>query len=810
MCVFLLFLMAVGLPAVVTCACAELLPKGGARFFNFAPEDAPDVKPFVKITGNSVYGSRRGYGWLDAEGDLEKGKWAAGESNAWESRRNLNVVCRIAPDDLARSYYSGPATFAVDLNPGRYEIWLLTGDAGLLEYVPYEPFRIVIEGKSVYEFKLTPEEFYRNFETPQLEDDLTEIGVWKKYVESRFRWVRTVIEVGDGQLDVTVKGDRRDTTVLNFLGDYAITEMRDGPKNRFGGSLCAMIIMSAGNTYPRRKVIDEIDAWRQENFRTKWPLASTRAKKTVNFAEDDYKRGYTMFFPNPLRPANEEDRFSNEERKLKVRATTGEYVPLTFGICPLMDLGDTKVKFSLGKESANGSYVNINVDPDTAYGVVKYVARATGRGEKTWKPTPEMIVPTDTWRMINGVTKQFWLTYRIPEEMSPGEYRGEISVTPEKGEKRAIEIELEVLPFKLLRPTHLSVGMTYFSPVQYAYFGEERFWKRVQTEFRDMRAHNMTCVQYTGIHMDDYHRIDKAFGLYRSAGFENPIDLLESYGVMCRLRREGVAWDTDEFQVKYVQFVREFLEEANRRKWPPIIINFGDEFTNRGLEEFGARVARNLKSIPGITTGADTNGYKEVTLLAPEVDIVGFNNGWDGPKGVNRGKRLLNKETVDLIIKAGSTPWLVNVGIDRFSNGYWLWKMANLGVRGKMEWMYRGYNGMPFNNFDGNPMRAHIVYPGPDGTSIPSLNYEWMRMGLDDLAYLYTLEKTLDDARRDSTKSVAVAKGEGFLKALSGMIEDDFSKYIVLKENNKDVWPIERYDRIRSEVTDLILEIQKR
>ena len=215
-----------------------------------------------------------------------------------------------------------------------------------------------------------------------------------------------------------------------------------------------------------------------------------------------------------------------------------------------------------------------------------------------------------------------------------------IHIGTKKAEKTKIRVELEALPFKLQRPTHLAVGMTYFSPLQYSYFGEERFWKRMEAEFADMRAHNMTCIQYTGIRMDDYDRIDKAFKLYRKAGFEHPIYLLESYGAMWRLRRNGISWETEEFHTKYVQFIREFLEEAKSRQWPPIIINFGDEFTNQAIEEFGAKLARNLKKIPGIVTGADTDGYKEVTLMAPVVDIVAFDNGWDGPNGVNRGKKL--------------------------------------------------------------------------------------------------------------------------------------------------------------------------
>ena len=99
-----------------------------------------------------------------------------------------------------------------------------------------------------------------------------------------------------------------------------------------------------------------------------------------------------------------------------------------------------------------------------------------------------MIVPVDTWVMRKDVSKQFWLNYRIPDDLAPGNYRGTITITPEKATPSQLEVELEVLPFRLQRPTHLALGMTYFSPVQDAWFEEDRFWQRMAAEFSDMRA----------------------------------------------------------------------------------------------------------------------------------------------------------------------------------------------------------------------------------------------------------------------------------------------------------------------------------
>ena len=781
-------------------------PRDGIWRFNFAPDSAPRVDLFKTIGAGSDYNSWRGYGWLDADGVLARGKWPGDQQDTWESRNNLNAVTRRGPDDLARSYTTGPATFALDLEPGKYEVWVLSGDAGHLESVPYEPYRIVVEDKTAYEFGINAAEFIRQFETPPLEDELTHTEIWQRDIAPLFKWSRVVVDVEDGQLTVNVVSDQRDSSYLDLMGEYAHTEIRNGPAVRFNGALNALIVLPATlETSIGEQVVNETDAWRQDNIREKWPRRETAAISVNGLTAADHERGYTVSPINVLKPIRPDDIRPHSETAIQLRATPGEYVPITFAISPLQALGETTVEFRTLHGLPEAAEKLIPTAGNLVTGVVRYVASAKGKQGREWRPGPGMIVPTNHWNIREGVSKQFWLTYQVPDDMPAGLYTGTIEIRPEHAASKHIRVELQVLPFGLQRPVDLAIGMTWFSPVQYAVNGEEQFWKRMQAGFADMRAHNMTTIQYTGIRMDDYDRMDRVLTLYRKAGFEQPVNLLEAHGAMMRWRRKGIQWSSSEFQTQYVQFVRDFLQQAKQRQWPPVIIGFGDEFTNSATEELGAEIARQLKQIPGIITAADANGYKEVQLMAPEVDIVAFNNGWDGPEHVNKGKKLLNKATVDDIQSAGATPWLVNIGMDRFSNGYWFWKMIRLGVRGKMEWMYRGYNGLPYNNFDAQPLRAHAVYPGPDGAAIPSLDYEWMRIGLDDLAYLNTLEQAIEDSRADPAKALAVTAAGAFIHKLDGMIEDDMSKYRDGATRDSYRWPVVRYDELRDEIIDQIL-----
>jgi hypothetical protein len=793
------------------CGCAGGQGTGESRVwrFNFAPQAAPEVKGFININAASVYDPRKGFGWLNATGENRKGAWSDVKGAMWEARENLQLICRPSPDDLARSFACGPAEFAIDLKPGPYEVWILTGDSGLRESIPHSPYRIMVEGAAALDFKPDSADFPKAYETPDWADDLSQDVVWRRHIEPRFRWEKTLVNVQDGQLNLSVDGPTLSAEILDYIGDYALTEWREGPPTRFGGSLNALVVIPRDGNRTDRRMPGEIDAWRRDNFAAKWPMkvpppAAPRPEATPA----DERRGYTVFFPAPTAPAFPWDRKTHEEKTLKLRGTPGEYVPITFGLCPLKDLGRTKLWLDGFKRRPDGEAIRLRTGDHLSIGVVKYAARPADNGGAVWLPAPAMIVPTDAWIIQKGVTKQFWLTAALDEDTRPGRYEGTLRLAPENAEETTIKIELEVLPFKLRRPTHLSVGMTYFSPVHYAGFGEERFWKRIEAEFADMRAHNLTCIQFTGLRMDDYGRLGRAFDLYRQAGFENPVYLLESYGAMCRFQREGVAWGSEDFQNRYIQFIRRFVDEAQRRNWPPVIINFGDEFTNRALEEFGSRLAKGLKSIPGVVTGADANGHKEVTLMAPEVDILAFNEGWDGPHGVNRGRRLLTRKTVELIQKAGATPWLVNIGVDRYSNGYWLWKAAQWGVRGKVEWIYRSHNGMPHNHFDAFPLKPHFTYPGPRGATFPSLDYEWMRMGLDDLAYLNTLELAILATRARNEKAAEVAAAEKTLKLLSDSLDADMDRI----ENGAAVgavaWPAERFDEARNRLIDHILALQ--
>jgi hypothetical protein len=80
-----------------------------------------------------------------------------------------------------------------------------------------------------------------------------------------------------------------------------------------------------------------------------------------------------------------------------------------------------------------------------------------------------------------------------------------------------------------------------------------------------------------------------------------------------------------------------------------------------------------------------------------------------------------------------------------------------------------------------------------------------MRMGFDDLAYLHTLEQLLASRRDMAADNAALTGAEGFLHKLDALIGDDMNRYY---DDKMQPWPIERYDALRDEAIDHILELR--
>jgi len=233
--------------------------------------------------------------------------------------------------------------------------------------------------------------------------------------------------------------------------------------------------------------------------------------------------------------------------------------------------------------------------------------------------------------------------------------------------------------------------------------------------------------------------------------------------------------------------------------------------TNKGIE--GVKQAGHLarfvcEELPETATTSDMNGYMEVMAMSPWLNVATFNNGWDGIDHHNKGRQLINKDFIlELQEKTGAIPWFVNAGSGRFPFGFFFWKMAQYGVRGKVEWYYN------LRNERGSLVRTQ-------GTTVyPMLDYERSREGIDDLKYLLKLEKLVAQAKAAKKAGAERSDAEALLKKIADGIEDDWSAYRAggarFPADGFEVMDPEKaagmgsFDVIRRAVADRIVALQK-
>jgi hypothetical protein len=409
------------------------------------------------------------------------------------------------------------------------------------------------------------------------------------------------------------------------------------------------------------------------------------------------------------------------------------------------------------------------------------------------------------WDMPAMQRELFWATVKVPADAKPGLYKGAVTVRGSGQLLAQLALEVEVLPFTLGEPP-LALGYNYSSP---------KDPRALAAHLRDMRAHGMTTVAplynfHLPVQDEDTREFGEFIEAYRQVGFRQPI----YFGTSMNLLMSDLAGygpvDSRRFQRKFLQVMRRLHAEAQRHGLP-VVFSIADELTNQaepGVRK-GERLARLcFEELPEMAVTADMNGWLEVTTMAPFLNIATFNNGWDGIDHHNKGRRLINREFIqELQQKTDAIPWFVNAGSDRFAFGFFFWKMAKYGVRGKVEWYYNL----------GDNERGSIVRVEGDHLW-PTLAYERSREGIDDLKYLCTLENRVAFARRTQSADAArLRRAEALLEKIASQIVDNWTAYT----DGGEIFPgdgfevmsadkspgLSHYQRVRRAVADAILEL---
>jgi len=532
-----------------------------------------------------------------------------------------------------------------------------------------------------------------------------------------------------------------------------LMESQLGKSNRANEVIVKLIAVACCLVWPGLAAAVELDLfvsdYGEEPSSEQRPLAD-RPLRYVDPQQVTIKTpdGELVTYDGPLR-VTVDRRGGADPREARIFASIGEYEPFSLLLRPKATLEEVFITSSDLTGDA-GRIPKENV-------VVSSVESSGDMGTKI------LMRLGKKWNMPAHSTEHFWCTVKVPDDAKPGLYRGKVVVTAQNEEVGSIGVVLEVLPIQL-EDTPFALGFNYSNPKEQA---------ALEAHLADMRQHGMTCVAplynfHLPIHDINTIELGNFIECYKRAGFPRPL----YFATPMDLQLSSLAGYGEEtskrWQQKYIQVMSRLHAEVLKHNIP-VLMSIGDELTNKGIEgvQIAGRLARFVwEELPEIATTSDMNGYMEVMAMAPYLNVATFNNGWDGIDSHNKGRHLINREFIlEMQEKTGAIPWFVNAGTGRFPFGFFFWKMAKYGVRGKVEWYYN------LDNRSGSIVRT-------EGATIwPTLDYERSREGIDDLKYLCKLEKLIARAKELGKASAETQKAEALLKEIAASIVDDWTAY---------------------------------
>ena len=581
------------------------------------------------------------------------------------------------------------------------------------------------------------------------------------------------------------------------------------------GFASAVVITPTSAASAHRQAVDALDGALAEEFASTWaeqlPSEGLRGSVHGNYqpTDEDRRRGYVVFRRHWMEAVEHDSRPEPGDvaANLTLQATPGEYEPVTFSIWPQRDLPAVRVTIGdlnrddgsvLPGEAVRVWYLQQKQErrplPATAYHI---------RG--TFLPDWQV---RDLFR---DVTQRCWLSLHVPEDTGAGIYRGLVKIEPERSPVTTLDVSVHVLPFVLERPERIHVmrrgGNQVLVPYPARYpvaandVRNKQFYRKLALE--DLLAHGFApevSLWWPGIYDRDAGKIawdqpnsmsgppeqflqivkDSPFGrkdwLWVDAASMNNRGLLDAFG------SGSDTWTVEDTG----RWLHELSSKLAEGGFTTVYLHASAEESHlprkagvEGWKGFLHYVRKNRRRWPNIYTAHTCNTDWGQPIALANCDLVGL--------GMFHGAREAATAQVEAA-KATGRPFLLYGVRGRMVPGYYLWKA---GASGTFHEFYAPYFGTVNNDWDNDlgmdrnarqvlneaPGWCNVVY-SPSGRMIGSWFWEEVREGVDDDAYLTTLENYIDRTKSQREPAVIAArqKAEAALVEITDRIDLDIER----------------------------------
>ncbi|MDD5698576.1 MAG: sugar-binding protein [Victivallaceae bacterium] len=730
--------------------------------YAFAMVGAKNGKPrknFCPVNVNSVYSPKQGFGWKSGK-NLKKNTPLAKKIN--------HCGCKSSLNDLTSQYIEGKeGEFIVDLPNGEYIVHIIAGDS--MDVPPV--FDVFAQGEKNLRISIPQNFIFNIYSFP--------------------------VTVNSGQLNLSFKGE------YGFLLNGLIIHKKDA------GRLAEKQL---------RKIWEEINLGQPD-----WISRCQRYKYVENrqmpeLTPLDKQRGYLLFTRNYLDMVYPNSVPGKKELngKIQIWAAPGETEPAVFGLLPLKNIDDFNIKTS-GFFNDRGNQIR---KEDIKINIVEYKYERLGfyRSYK-YMLLPSFLRPLKKLDLKKDIARQIWLNIKVPDNASPGEYKGTIELYSNGKRSGTVDLSLYVYPFKLDPLNDYTFGVFYRVSNRSPKRGIDG-WSRTFSELQDMKRHNMNSVSLSVPHGRD--RKNYNFGsrgqlnpqevlkfsrLAKKAGLTKPIPYYINPFLPYNTHNAAKVFEVKKEDWTYIKSAVQEITEISRKENLPEILYWPVDEPHWFPIRIGNALnilnyfKRNINARTYMTTIKDNNN------IFPLLDVIALGGG-DGALDLIRNPPNQNK-AIWAYNSIGSGRFNPIFAV-RFISGMITWKQQ---IKGFHNFHYlEPYASNPFNPIDS--LYAAFAYPG-DEQPLPTLQWEAIREGLDDLKYLRTLEKLIEESLASNDKQTVENAGRAkiFLDKLKNEIKPSFRDYTFIHPVTGEpvivapAWPISKYDEIRRKIAQWIIKL---
>jgi len=740
-------LAALAAPAAPTGAAWSLALPDGAVGYNFGNLV---IEPLKNVMAKTAYTDARGFGFVSAEGLSHAG-------GHW-------------PDPLTGTFAAaalgrgGVLTgkqieFRADMPNGEYVVWLSAGKI-VRPKIDKRRYLLKLNDKVLLDETPTDEQLagekylYRFLWTPYAE---APEAIWANYIEKMYPAATQRIKVTDGRITVVAA-------------------------NHF---LSALIAAPVAKQAEMDKLLAGIRAKRIELFAAGCkPLGKPAPARQSG--DGDYVL-YVPRTPEDISPWTGPTPAERKAAKIDAAGAPGQNVLMVLAVVPFADLGECSLELAdltgpgtIPAAAIKGHFKNYRYD-------------GKGLGRRVERVAEMALLPRLRLKMPKGITQSLWLWMRVPAGAKAGAYTGTFTFRPGKGAPARVPVKFEVYPFKLAGPLPVAYGF-WGTGYDLPLLSAEKQRKVMKDRLEWMKETGFTSITVPGPAVKQLHKDGRVELTFRPMLWElakevglaaSPKQPLLDAGLMAgvgrqigrRLPGSSRVYDRPGIELLQTDFKRYFLHAVRQYRafidkiGLPTVVTSVDEPRERRINSWNRNYDDTVAYCDMMKEGGltvcvnpmrDVDHYvnKDYTGFIDHVDVLST-HAWEPSKRFMR-----------LTLAKSKVLWLYNCGKDRYSWGFYNWRARS---NGRWEWHFcwtrdgavGGYPGRewynPFTSPHGlNPSAPYTTCKGGILYCSAMLS---MAEGINDYAYLYTLEQALASPAAGKHPETA-KKAKAFLAAL--------------------------------------------